>query len=67
MVKTADGRELTVQLDDSTAYHEASAASSSDVTVGADVSVRVAGGRGPISASPSQQPRLSASDVTVTH
>jgi hypothetical protein len=66
-VKTADGRELTVSLSDSTAYHQASPATSSDVTVGDNVSVRVAGGRGPITASPSGAPQLSASDVTVTH
>src|SRR5262245_61296966 len=66
-VKTADGRELTVKIDSSTAYHQATTASSSDVAVGDDVTVRVAGGRGPIAASPSQPPQLSASDVTVTH
>ena len=66
-VKTANGQDVTVQLDGSTAYHQASAASSSDVAVGDDVTVRVQGGRGPITASPSEPPRFSASDVTVTH
>jgi hypothetical protein len=69
-VKTADGRELTVATDSSTAYHQATPASSSDVAVGDDVSVKVQGGRGPGDQgdpNPSGAPRLSASDVTVTH
>ena len=66
-VKTADGRDLTFAIDSSTAYHQASPASSSDVAVGDDVSVKVNGGRGSNGASPSRPPQLSASDVTVTH
>jgi uncharacterized protein DUF5666 len=66
-VRTADGQDVTVQLDSSTTYHQASTASSSDVAVGDDVTVRVAAGRGSITASPSQPPRFAASDVTVTH
>ena len=66
-VKTADGQEVTIELDSSTAYHMASAASASAVAVGDDVTVRVEGGRGQNTASPSDPPRFSASDVTVTH
>lgn len=66
-VKLADGQEMTFTLDSATAYHRATAASSSDVAVGDDVSVKVKGGvRVPAGADPSAAPRLSASDVTVT-
>ena len=67
IISTADGQDVTVQLDGSTTYHTASAASASDVAVGDDVTVRVQGGRGPADPSPSEPPRFSASDVTVTH
>jgi hypothetical protein len=66
-VKLADGQEVTFTLDSSTAYHQATDASASDVAVGDDVSVKVKGGarvQGPAGASAA--PRLSASDVTVT-
>jgi ABC-type transport system substrate-binding protein len=66
-VKLADGQEMTFTLDSSTAYHEATDATASDVAVGADVSVKVKGGpRVSSGADPSAAPRLSASDVTVT-
>jgi len=67
-VKLADGQEMTFTLDSSTAYHQASAASASDVAVGDDVSVKVKGGtRFQADGRPSASPQpLSASDVTVT-
>jgi hypothetical protein len=80
-VKLASGQEVTFALDSSTAYHEATTASVSDVEVGANVSVKVKGGGGRAFSGPgasqapgaspapaaSGAPRLSASDVTVTH
>jgi hypothetical protein len=66
-IKLADGTEMTFTLDSTTAYHQATDASASDVTVGDDVSVRVkGGGRVAAGADPSPAPKLSASDVTVT-
>lgn len=66
-VKLADGTEMTFTLESTTAYHEATDASASDVAVGDDVSVRVkGGGRVTAGADPSAAPKLSASDVTVT-
>ena len=79
-LKLASGQEVTFALDSSTAYHQATTASASDVSVGANVSVKVQdGGRGfggPAAsqapgASPapaaSGAPRFQASDITVTH
>ena len=66
-VKLADGTEMIFTLDSETAYHEATDASASDVTVGNDVSVKVKGGARVVAgADPSAAPKLSASDVTVT-
>jgi hypothetical protein len=66
-VKLADGTEMTFTLDSATAYHEATDANASDMTVGDDVSVKVkGGGRVVAGADPSTAPKLSASDVTVT-
>jgi hypothetical protein len=68
-VKLADGTEMIFTLDSTTAYHQATDASPSDVTVGDDVSVKVKGdGRfqAGAGADPSAAPKLSASDVTVT-
>jgi hypothetical protein len=66
-VKLADGTEMIFTLDSATAYHQATDASASDVTVGDDVSVKVkGGGRVVAGADPSAAPKLSASDVTVT-
>jgi preprotein translocase subunit YajC len=66
-IKLADGTEMTFTLDSTTAYHEATDASASDVAVGDDVSVRVKGGaRVAAGTDPSAAPKLSASDVTVT-
>jgi hypothetical protein len=66
-VKLADGTETTFTLDSTTAYHQATDASATDVTVGDDVSVKVKGGaRVAPGADPSAAPKLSASDVTVT-
>ena len=45
-IKLASGQEVTFALDSSTAYHQATTASASDVAVGADVSVKVKGGGG---------------------
>ena len=64
-LKLADGQEMTFTLDDTTTYHEASDASSSDVVVGDDVSVKVAGGRVVSGGSGGAPPEMSASDVTV--
>jgi len=81
-LKLASGQEVTFALDSSTAYHQAMAASASDVAVGANVSVKVKGdGGGPTFGGPSASqapgassapaasgaPRFEASDVTVTH
>ena len=81
-LKLANGQDVTFGLDTSTTYHDATTASSSDVSVGSNVSVKVrgAGGRvfnGPAaSAAPGAStapnggtgnPRLQASDITVTH
>lgn len=43
-VKLASGASMTVALDGSTTYHQATSATSSDVTTGDDVAVRVSGG-----------------------
>ena len=45
-IKTADGQERIIELDASTAYHQATDAAASDVAVGDDVSVKVSGGGG---------------------
>jgi hypothetical protein len=65
-VKLESGREMTFALDGSTTYHEATDASSTDVAVGDDVSVKVEPGAGPVGNDSSDSPGLSASDVTVT-
>ena len=67
-LKLADGQEMTFKLDDATTYHEAADASSSDVAVGDDVSVKVTGGRVVTSngGSGGETPELSARDVTVS-
>jgi hypothetical protein len=64
-LQLADGREMTFKLDDATTYHEAADASSSDVAVGDDVSVKVTGGR-LVSGGGSETPEMSARDVTVS-
>jgi Domain of unknown function (DUF5666) len=43
-IRTPNGREVTVTLDGSTAYHQATSASAADVAVGSTVTVRVDGG-----------------------
>jgi hypothetical protein len=43
-VKTANGQEVTVTLNGSTAYHQATSSTESDVAVGSTVTVRVDGG-----------------------
>jgi len=43
-IKLASGDEVTIATDGSTTYHTATAGSASDVTVGANVDVRVAAG-----------------------
>jgi Domain of unknown function (DUF5666) len=67
-LKLADGQEMTFKLDAATTYHEAADASSSDVAVGDDVSVKVTGGRVVSSngGSSGQTPDMSARDVTVS-
>jgi hypothetical protein len=64
-VQLADGQEMTFTLDGTTSYHEAADASSADVAVGDEVSVRAAGGRFGGGAG-GDAPELSASDVTVS-
>ncbi len=80
-VKTANGQEVTLTLNGSTAYHQATSAAASDVAVGSTVTVRVDGGfrgngngnggSGNANGGQSgqdgtgQTPRLTASDVTV--
>lgn len=65
-LKLADGQEMTFKLDDTTTYHEAANASSSDVAVGDDVSVKVTGGRVVSGGTDNETPEMSASDVTVS-
>lgn len=64
-LQLADGQEMTFKLDDATTYHEAADASSSDVAVGDDVSVKVTGGRFG-SGGGGETPEMSARDVTVS-
>jgi hypothetical protein len=65
-LQLADGQEMTFKLDDATTYHEAADASSSDVTVGDDVSVKVTGGRVVSGDGGGETPEMSARDVTVS-
>jgi hypothetical protein len=65
-VKLSDGREVTFTLDASTAYHQSTASTASDVAVGDDVSVKLKSGRVTSGANSSAAPQLQASDVTVT-
>jgi hypothetical protein len=65
-LKLADGQEMTFKLEGTTTYHEAADASSSVVTVGDDVSVKVTGGRVVSGDDGSSAPEMSASDVTVS-
>ena len=65
-LKLADGQEMTFKLDDATTYHEAADASSSDVAVGDDVSVKVTGGRIVSGDGGGETPEMSARDVTVS-
>ena len=64
-LRLADGQEMTFKLDDTTSYHEAAEASSADIAIGDDVSVRAAGDRF-ASGTGAETPELSASDVTVS-
>jgi hypothetical protein len=66
-IKTADGQERTIELGATTAYHQATDATASDVAVGDDVSVKVTGAGQGAAPGASDAPRLSASDVTLTH
>jgi len=66
-IKTADGQERTIELGATTAYHQATDATASDVAVGDDVSVKVTGAGQGAAPGASAAPRLSASDVTLTH
>jgi hypothetical protein len=62
-----NGQQVTVKLDTTTAYRQATAATPTDVEVGDSVSVNVAGGgRGAGGAGGATPPDLTASDVTVT-
>jgi hypothetical protein len=66
-VKTSDGQERTFVLDGSTAYHQASDAAASDVSVGDDVSVKVSpNGQVTAPTSSGEAPDLPASEVTLT-
>jgi hypothetical protein len=65
-VKLSDGQEVTFTLDSSTTYHQATAATATDLAVGDEVSVKVKGGpRVSAGADASAPPQLSATDVTV--
>ncbi len=60
-----NGQQVTVKLDSTTAYRQATAATPTDVAVGDNVSVKVSGGRGAGGAGGATPPDLTASDVTV--
>jgi hypothetical protein len=60
-----NGQVMTFKLEETTTYHEAADASSADVAVGDDVSVKVTGGRD-VSGNGSETPEMAASDVTVS-
>jgi hypothetical protein len=68
-IKTANGQTVTLSLDGQTTYHQSTAATSSAVTTGATVTVRVGGlagaGQGQGGAAASGAPNLTATDITV--
>ncbi len=68
-VRLASGEEQTIQVDDATTYHEATAADPSAVAVGDEVAVQADGGRVRIDAGggtgSNAAPELTAGDVTV--
>jgi hypothetical protein len=68
-IKTANGQTITLSLDGQTTYHQSTAATSSAVTPGATVTVRVGGlagaGQGQGGAAASGAPSLTATDITV--
>jgi hypothetical protein len=70
VIQSANGQEVTVNLDAGTTYHEATSADANAVAAGDEVTVRAAGG-GPLGpgggANPgaSGTPSFTATDVTV--
>ena len=70
VIQTANGQEVTVNLDAGTTYHEATSADANAVAAGAEVTVRAAGGgplgpRGGANPGASGTPSFTATDVTV--
>jgi hypothetical protein len=62
----ANGDEVTFTLDDATTYREATEAVATDIAVGDDVSVKVAGDGRVQTGDNGQTPDLTAGDVTVS-
>jgi hypothetical protein len=70
VIQTANGQEVTVNLDAGTTYHEATSADAEAVAAGDDVTVRAAGGGqlgpgGGANPGASGTPSFTATDVTV--
>ncbi|MEW5991720.1 MAG: DUF5666 domain-containing protein [Chloroflexota bacterium] len=70
VIETANGQEVTVDLDASTTYHEATATDADAVAAGDEVTVRAAGGGqfgpgGGANPGASGTPSFTATDVTV--
>lgn len=67
VIQTANGQEVTVNLDAGTTYHEATSADANAVAAGDEVTVRAAGGGPGGGANPgaSGTPSFTATDVTV--
>ncbi len=70
VIQTANGQEVTVNLDAGTTYHEATSANANTVAAGDEVTVRAAGGgpqgpRGGANPGASGTPSFTATDVTV--
>jgi hypothetical protein len=64
VIQTANGQEVTVNLDAGTTYHEATSADADAVAAGDEVTVRAAGG-GQLGPGASGTPSFTATDVTV--
>jgi hypothetical protein len=69
VIQTANGQEVTVNLEAGTTYHEATSADANAVAAGDEVTVRAAGGPlgpgGGANAGASGTPSFTATDVTV--
>jgi hypothetical protein len=64
VIQTANGPEVTVNLDAGTTYHEATSADANAVAAGDEVTVRAAGG-GQLGPGASGTPSFTATDVSV--